>query len=167
MQTTSLSLSNSTGNSKPLPSIPNVGGRESVFRSVFMDPVRESSWAISKHKGFQLENTTEGDSCCRDGTVSALSTFQIWSPLAASLMLACLSPWRDSHNFISRNRDGVPGPHITVSLHVRKFSMGTMNKTHKGRQGHCSLGLCLGVLGSSNDSMRFDSQPTLFLLGLH
>lgn len=41
--------------------------------------------------------------------------------------------------------------------------MGTTGKTHKERQGHCSLQLCLRVLGSSEDSMHFDSQTTVFL----
>jgi hypothetical protein len=136
---------------------------ENQFLDLYSWILSEKALGSSLKRGFQLRNTTEGDSCYRDGTVSAFSTFQIWSPLAASLMLACLSPWRDSHNFISRNRDGVPDPHITASLHGRKFSMGTMNKPHKGRRDHCSLGLCLRVLGSSNNSMHFDSQLTVCL----
>ena len=137
-----------------------MGRRESVFRSLFMDPIRESSWVISK-EGFSAKEHYRGRQLLQ-GRYS-VCFFHFPNLVPASLMLACLSPWRDSHNFISRNRDGVPDPHITASLHGRKFSMGTMNKPHKGRRDHCSLGLCLRVLGSSNNSMHFDSQLTVCL----
>lgn len=43
--------------------------------------------------------------------------------------------------------------------------MGIRDETHKERQGHCSLGLCLRAPGSGKDSMHFDSQTTIFLWG--
>lgn len=139
---------------------PSVGGRQ-PFLGLYawihqikpLGPLQTGVFSWGNHRGRQLLQGQHG---------VCFLHFPNRSPSAASLMLVCPSPWGDSHNFISRSRDKVPGLHITASLHGRKFSMGTTDKTHKDRQGHCSLGLRLRVLGGIKDSVHFDSQPTPF-----
>lgn len=141
---------------KPFPFIQNVGERQSSLDQC-LPILSDQALGLSRDRGRQLGKTKEGGSCCRNSSVCFLH-FQNLVPLAVSLMLVCLSPWGYSHNFISRNRDGV---------HGRKFSMDTMDKTHKERHSHCSPGLHLRVLGSSKDSMHFVAKPLYFIMGLH